>query len=151
MHYGFSVLFVVTFSSPHFIPPHWHRGWNRDKAWKNGRKATKNFSYPWFWQFQLVKSRVFCFLLFFLFSSACWALSEEGIVGKRVPLPHNPRFVLSKTSCCFTENDVLFCWKRRVVLLKLTCCFIETDVLFYWNWRVVFNKGGEAEKSFALK
>ena len=51
----------------------------------------------------------FCFLLFFLFSSACWALSEEGIVGKRMPLPHNPRFVLSKTSCCFAENDVLFC------------------------------------------
>ena len=130
MHYGFSVLFVVTFSSPHFIPPHWYRGWNRGKAWKKGRKATKNFSYPWFWQFLLVKSRVFCFLLFFLFSSACCALSEEGIVGKRVPLPHNPRFVLSKTSCCFAENDVLFCWKRRVVLLELTCCFIETDVLF---------------------
>ena len=31
---------------------------------------------------------------------------------------------------CFVENDVLFCWKRRVVLLKTTCCFVENDVLF---------------------
>lgn len=118
----------IFFSSLH--PPHWYRGWNGGKAWKNGRKVTKNFSYPWFWQFLLVKSRVFCFLLFFLFSSAYCALSEEGIVGKRVPLPHNPRFVLSKTLCRFVGNDVLFSWKRRVVLLKLTCRFIETDVLF---------------------
>ena len=29
-------------------------------------------------------------------------------------------------TCCFVENDVLFCWKRRVVLLKTTCCFSHT-------------------------
>ena len=36
------------------------------------------------------------------------------------------RDVLLKTTCCFVENDVLFCWKRRVVLLKTTCCFSHT-------------------------
>ena len=41
------------------------------------------------------------------------------------------RLVLLKTTCCFTENDVLFYWKWRVVLLKTTCCFDENDGLFF--------------------
>ena len=31
----------------------------------------------------------------------------------------------------FVENNGLFCRKRRVVLSKMTCCFTENDVLFF--------------------
>ena len=37
--------------------------------------------------------------------------------------PKKRRLVLSKTTCCFTQNDVLFYPKRRVVLPKMTDCF----------------------------
>ena len=33
------------------------------------------------------------------------------------------RVVLPQTTCCFTINDVLFCYKRRVVSLKMNMCF----------------------------
>ena len=126
MHYGFSVLFVVTFSSPHFIPLIDIGVEIGEKREKKAEKQQKIFLTLDFDNSYLSNQGYFVFL----FPSVGWTLSEEGIVRKRVPLPHNPRFVLSKTLCCFVGNDVLFCWKRRVVLLITTCRFIETDVSF---------------------
>ena len=39
--------------------------------------------------------------------------SSQSILHKEVFIQH---VVLKKTTCCFIENDVLFCGKRRVVL-----------------------------------
>ena len=80
---------------------------------------------------------ILCFLLsqvsHFLDNSLllCWLPLISNIFWR---FCRKHRLVLLKTTCCFTENDVLFYRKWRVVLSKMTCCFLErTEEL--WNIR----------------
>ena len=137
MHYGFSVLFVVTFSSPHFIPLidiGVEIGAKREKM---AEKQQKIFLTLDFDNSNLSNQGCFVFCCFFcslpfvghcpkrvLSESACRFLSTNGLFYWK------HRVVLLETTCCFVGNNVLFCWKGRVVLLKTTYRFIETDVSF---------------------
>ena len=51
----------------------------------------------------------------------------------------------------FAENDGLFCWKRRVVLSKTTACFAENDVLFFLRERRSCETYGKMEKQNGVK
>ena len=46
----------------------------------------------------------------------------------------------AKTTCCFSQNDVLFFTKRRDVFHQTTCCFSSNNVLFLIKRRVVSHK-----------
>ena len=86
------------------------------------------------------KSKLKNTLQFALYETSSISFLYLLFVGHSCFFLLNQRLVLLKTTCCFTENDVLFCWKRRVVLLKTTACFTENDVLFCWKRRVVLLK-----------
>ena len=86
------------------------------------------------------KSKLKNTLQFPLYETSSFSFHYLLFVGYFYFFLLNQRLVLLKTTCCFTENDVLFYWKWRVVLLKMTACFTENDVLFYWKWRVVLLK-----------
>ena len=115
MHYGFSVLFVVTFSSPHFIPLIDIGVEIGAKREKKAEKQQKIFLTLDFDNSNLSNQGYFVF---------CWFFCSPPFVG------HCPKRVLPVSTCHFLATHGLFCRKQRVVLLKTTCCFIETDVLF---------------------
>ena len=46
----------------------------------------------------------------------------------------------AKTTCCFSQNDVMFFIKQRVVSHQTTCCFSSNDVLFLTKRRDVFHQ-----------
>ena len=138
MHYGFSVLFVVTFSSPHFIPLIDIGVEIGEKREKKAEKQQKIFLTLDFDNSNLSNQGYFVFCCFFCslpFVGHCpkRALPESAcrFLSTHVLFCWKWRVVLLKTSCCSVGNIVLFCWKRRVVLLKMTCCFAENDVLFF--------------------
>ena len=43
-------------------------------------------------------------------------------------------FSSGKYSLFPLQNDVMFYYKQRVVLPQTTCCFTQNDVLFLWKW-----------------
>ena len=122
MRYGFSVLFVVTFSSPHFIPLIDIGVEIGAKREKKAEKQQKNFLTLDFDNSNLSNQGYFVFCCFSVL------LRLLGIV-RRGYCP-KARAASSQRTVYFVENIVLFCWKRRVVLLKTTCRFVENDVLF---------------------
>ena len=122
MHYGFSVLFVVTFSSPHFIPLIDIGVEIGEKREKKAEKQQKIFLTLDFDNSNLSNQGYFVF---------CWFFCSPPFVG------HCPKRVLPVSTCHFLATHCLFCRKQRVVLLETTCCFVENDVLFCWKRRVV--------------
>ena len=123
MHYGFSVLFVVTFSSPHFIPLIDIGVEIGAKREKKAEKQQKIFLTLDFDNSDLSNQGYFVFCCFSVL------LRLLGIV--RRGYCRKARAASSQSTVCFVENIVLFRWKRRVVLLKTTCCFVGNDVSFY--------------------
>ena len=115
MHYGFSVLFVVTFSSPHFIPLIDLGVEIGEKREKKAEKQQKIFLTLDFDNSNLSNQGYFVFCCFYC------SLPFVGLCPKRV---------LSESACRFLSTNGLFCRKRRVVLSKTTCGFVENDVLF---------------------
>ena len=98
MHYGFSVLFVVTFSSPHFIPLIDIGVEIEAKREKMAEKQQKIFLTLDFDNSYLSNQGYFVFCCFFC---------SPPLVG------HCPkaRAASSQPTVCYVENIVLFRWK----------------------------------------